>query len=165
MSISWEESYVGVLRKQVGNQKLIIPSVRAIIQNEHGHILFINRRGENRWGMPAGSIELEESITDCLKREVQEETGLEVIHATLIAIYTNPALSTKNSFEDEYQMFEFLFRVDEWKGTLLTETDESIACDFFPAHALPLGSSDFWNKHHQVVCQDLLDYSGKIILK
>lgn len=73
---SWNDSYVGQIRKMIGHQKLIHPSVRAIIQDEEGKVLFIERKGQNRWGMPAGSMELDESIYETLKREVKEETGL-----------------------------------------------------------------------------------------
>lgn len=66
MSTSWSESYSGQLRKLVGHQKLIIPSIRGIIQDEHGRIL-----------LPAGGIELNESIFECLQREVKEEAGFE----------------------------------------------------------------------------------------
>ncbi|ARU62142.1 hypothetical protein CBW65_14890 [Tumebacillus avium] len=55
MGVTWEESYTGQLRQMVGHQKLIIPSVRAMLCNEQGHALYIARRGEGSWGMPAGS--------------------------------------------------------------------------------------------------------------
>jgi len=74
--MNWEESYIGKLRNFVGHQKLIVPSIRAIIEDTNGNILFIERKGEGRWSMPAGSIELDESIFECLVREVKEETGL-----------------------------------------------------------------------------------------
>ncbi len=55
-------AYLGQLRKLIGHKKIIHPSIRAIIQDEKERILFIERRGQNRWGMPAGSMELGESI-------------------------------------------------------------------------------------------------------
>ncbi|MBM6617827.1 NUDIX domain-containing protein [Bacillus sp. RD4P76] len=81
--------------------------------------------------MPAGSMELNESIYETLTREVKEETGIDVQKATLIAIYTGPHKSIVNHFGDEYQMFEFLFLVDEWSGTLLKETHETQNANFF----------------------------------
>src|SRR5579885_2578787 len=78
----FEESYLGQLRKLVGSRTLICPGVRAVIRDEQGHLLLIQRRDNGIWGMPAGSIELNESILDCLKREVWEETGLEVQEVT-----------------------------------------------------------------------------------
>lgn len=65
----FEESYLGQLRKLVGSQPLISPGARAIIRDEHGRFLLIRRRDNGAWGMPAGSLELQESILDCLKRK------------------------------------------------------------------------------------------------
>src|SRR5581483_5594364 len=87
---SFEESYQGQLRKLVGSRTLISPGARAIIRDEQGYILLIRRSDNSTWGMPAGSLELHESILDCLKREVWEETGLQVLQATPIALYTEP---------------------------------------------------------------------------
>ncbi|KAA0546308.1 NUDIX domain-containing protein [Bacillus sp. BGMRC 2118] len=162
---SWNESYVGQLRKAVGHQKLIIPSIRAVIKDRDERILFVDRKGENRWGMPSGSIELNESIYETLNREVKEETGIDVIQATLIAIYTAPHKSTVNLFGDEYQMFEFLFLVDEWEGSLLKVTEETSNAKFFSLDALPRGTDEFWDQHHKEVLQDLSDFDGKLILK
>ena len=71
MGISWEESYLGQLRSIVGHQMLIAPAARAIIQDEKGRILFVKRSDNGAWVMPAGGMELHESIFDCLKREVK----------------------------------------------------------------------------------------------
>ncbi|MGY3717369.1 NUDIX domain-containing protein [Sutcliffiella cohnii] len=162
---SWDESYVGQIRKMIGHQKLIHPSVRAIIQDEEGKVLFIERKGQNRWGMPAGSMELDESIYETLKREVKEETGIDVVSATLMAIYTGPYKSMKNEFGDEYQMFEFVFLVDEWKGKILERSDESQSIGFFSLDNIPPCSSKFWESHHKEVLNDFRNFNGSLILK
>ena len=75
----FEDSYVGKVRKLVGDQVLIIPATRAVLLDERQGILLIRRRDNGQWGFPAGAIELGDSVFDCLKREVKEETGLDVI--------------------------------------------------------------------------------------
>ncbi|WP_066074645.1 NUDIX domain-containing protein [Neobacillus soli] len=164
-NISFEESYLGQLRKLIGHKKIIHPSIRAIIQDKKERILFIERKGQNRWGMPAGSMELGESIFETLKREIKEETGIDVIDATLISIYSGPDKSIKNGFGDEYQMFEFLFRVDKWTGTTIKETDESKNAEFFPLDSIPKGTNLFWDNHHKEVIEDLKSFNGQLILK
>lgn len=54
----------------------------AVIQNDLGQIL-IDRRPENGllgglWEFPGGKIEPEETIQECIKREIQEELGIEI---------------------------------------------------------------------------------------
>ena len=93
---SFEESYFGQLRKLVGTRKLLVPAVAAFIPDGDGRFLFIRRRDNERWALPAGSMELDETVYDAMKREVLEETGLEVVSATLVAVYSGSKLSWTN---------------------------------------------------------------------
>lgn len=165
MGVTWEESYTGQLRQKVGHQKLIIPSVRAVLFDEQGQALYIARRGEGSWGMPAGSIELGETIFQCLQREVLEETGLRVLSAEPFAVYTSPDLSITNGFGDAYQLFEFAFRVDKWEGELVQETDETTEARFFPLDTIPEIRDPFWKTHHERVIADLKAFQGQLLLK
>ena len=57
-----------------------IPAVAAIII-KNGSLLLIKRGVEpslGKWSVPGGSIEWGESLKDALKREVREETGLDI---------------------------------------------------------------------------------------
>lgn len=165
MSNDWHESYLGKLRKIVGTQKIIVNSVRAILCDDKGRALFIKRRGDRKWGMPAGSMELNESVYDALKREVKEETGLDVIKATLIAIYSSPInQSYTDRWGNEHQIVEFLFKIDRWSGTFEKETDESVDADFFPLDNLPEASNEIFARHHEKVFKDYQNYDGKLIL-
>lgn len=157
---NYQDSYLGQLRKLVGKRKLLTPAARAVIQDEEGRILFVERRGDGKWGMPAGAMELDESIFDCLKREVLEETGLEVVAATAIAIYSEPRFAFTFPSGDQLQAVAIVFRVDEWRGSLVTETDETTDARFFDHDALP----DTYSFYRETV-RDLLNYSGRVIVK
>jgi ADP-ribose pyrophosphatase YjhB (NUDIX family) len=110
--------------------------------------------------MPAGALELGESVTDCLRREVREETGLEVVEATLIAVYSEPRFCFTNAFGGEQQRVAFVFVVTEWSGTLLTATDETTDARFFDLDHLP----DLSNFHREAL-DDLRAFPGAVILK
>jgi len=160
MTIQFDDSYLGRLRKAVGKQKIIAIGARAIIQDKVGRVLFVRRSDNNAWVMPAGSIELNESILDCLKREVKEETGLEVINATVIAIYSDPRYSFVTEYGDPYQMFAVVFLVNEWQGTLLSNTDETTDARFFGMDELPEIP-----KLYRETLEDLQTFNGQVILK
>jgi 8-oxo-dGTP diphosphatase len=64
-------------------------SVSAIITDDHGRALLIQRRDNHHWEPPGGVLELGETIEDGLRREVREETGLDVEADTLSGIYKN----------------------------------------------------------------------------
>lgn len=44
LNISFERSYHGILRKAIGNAKLILPGVRAVVMNDSQEFLFTRRR-------------------------------------------------------------------------------------------------------------------------
>ncbi len=154
------QSYQGQLRALVGNRRLITPAAWAIIRDGEGRILLTRRSDNGRWDMPAGALELGESVTDCLRREVREETGLEVIEATLVAIYSEPRFCFTNAFGGEQQRLAFLFLVTGWSGTLLTATDETTDARFFDLDHLP-NLNDF----HREALEDLPSFTGEVILK
>lgn len=64
--------------KLVPKEKLIFrPSVYAIIVND-GRILLVTNHSSGKLFPPGGGVELGERIEDALKREVKEETGIEI---------------------------------------------------------------------------------------
>ena len=153
-------SYAGQLRMLVGCRKLITPAARAVIEDDIGRVLFVRRKDDGKWGMPAGALELDESILACLKREVLEETGLEVVSATPIAIYSEPRFAFRNAHGGEHQMLAIVFRVDEWRGSLLKSTGETADAQFFNLDELP----DTPDVYRETV-QDLREYNGQMIVK
>ncbi len=53
----------------------IVPAARAVVFDDSGRILLIRRSDNHMWALPAGGMEPGESITECMAREVWEETG------------------------------------------------------------------------------------------
>ena len=64
-------------------------SVAGVITDDRGRVLLIQRADNNRWEPPGGVLELGEAITDGLRREVREETGLDVEPIALTGVYKN----------------------------------------------------------------------------
>jgi 8-oxo-dGTP diphosphatase len=64
-------------------------SVAGVITDDHGHALLIQRADNHCWEPPGGVLELAEGINDGLRRELREETGLDVEPITLTGIYKN----------------------------------------------------------------------------
>ncbi len=55
-------------------------AVGAVVLNEAGQVLLVYNRGQrgSHWSLPKGSCEEGESLEETLRREVKEETGLDV---------------------------------------------------------------------------------------
>jgi 8-oxo-dGTP pyrophosphatase MutT (NUDIX family) len=159
----YEESYLGQLRQLIGNEKIIITAARAVVFDPQGRLLLIRRRDNKRWVMPSGAMELEESIYECLVREVREESGLNIISATLFAIWSDPVkTSIVTHYGDPYQLVVFVFRVDEWDGELIHQTDETVDAGFFPLDGLPEIAP-----YYVETLNDLVNFEkvGQLILK
>jgi 8-oxo-dGTP pyrophosphatase MutT (NUDIX family) len=156
---NYEDSYVGRIRKLVGKEKLIVVATRAVLRDRAGRILFVRRTDNGRWVMPSGALELDESLFEGMRREVREETGLDVITATPMALYSYPDSLT--AYGDPYYQISLQFLVDEWSGTLVSETDETTHACFFDLDDLPEGVAG----HYQEVLADLRQYAGRFILK
>jgi ADP-ribose pyrophosphatase YjhB (NUDIX family) len=64
-------------------------SVAAVVVDDRDRALLIRRCDNGHWEPPGGVLELGEEITDGLRREVAEETGLQVEPYALTGVYKN----------------------------------------------------------------------------
>ena len=135
--MSWSESYFGQLRALAGDRTLLLTATRVVLRDGTGRLLLIRRADNGFWSVPAGAMELGESIADCAVRELYEETGLRATAVTPYALHTGPGYTHRNMFGDTYQHFVVLFRVDEWHGELVRQTEETTDAGFFAAAERP----------------------------
>lgn len=113
------DNYIKKIRTKIGHQKIIHPAARIIIEDEQGDVLMIKRADNNNWGIPAGSLELGETIKDCIIREVKEETGLQIIDCQVIGVSSNPEKETViYPNKDIIQYFTIEFYSDNWSGRI-----------------------------------------------
>ncbi|MBW0091427.1 NUDIX hydrolase [Pseudonocardia sp. KRD-184] len=66
-------------------------SVAGIVIRDDGRILAIQRRDNQHWEPPGGVLELDETFEAGVRREVREETGVEVEVERLTGVYKNLA--------------------------------------------------------------------------
>jgi len=68
-------------------------SAAAVISNSEGKVLLLNHvlRPYSGWGLPGGFLEKGEQAEDAIRREVREETGIEISRVELYSIHTTNA--------------------------------------------------------------------------
>lgn len=66
-----------------------IVGVGGVVQDGHGRILVLRRRNapaRGRWTLPGGKVEHGERLAEAVRRELSEETGLEVEVGDLVGV-------------------------------------------------------------------------------
>jgi ADP-ribose pyrophosphatase YjhB (NUDIX family) len=153
--------YIKALRTRIGHMRIVIPGVRGILVDEQRRVLLQRRADTGHWGLPAGVVDVGDSVVDALAREVQEETGLIVKRAELFGVYTDPRFSVTYPNGDEVQTFTVAFLVREWAGALSADSDEVTDVRFFPLDALP---ENLYPIHRETL-DDYLRFDGTPIVK
>lgn len=107
-------------------QKKFTVSVAAVIINENEEVLLLNHvlRSDLSWGIPGGFIEYGEQPEAAVRREIREETGLELENIKLIR------LRTAN------RHFEILFRATP-VGTAKVQSLEINELGWFKVDGMP----------------------------
>ncbi|WP_305787685.1 NUDIX domain-containing protein [Symbioplanes lichenis] len=162
MALTWAESYLGKVRTSVGDKDtLLFVGARGVILDDRNRLLLIQRSDNHRWAMPAGAMELGESMEECAVREVWEETGLRATSLTPFSFHS--AVTYTNQFGHTYQQILMSFRIHTWEGELQRVTDESVDAGFFPLDALPDGRSPIIEE----TLADLASFesTGRLVLK
>jgi ADP-ribose pyrophosphatase YjhB (NUDIX family) len=89
-------------------------SVAGVVIRGDGRVLVVQRRDNGRWEAPGGVLELGETFEEGVRREVAEETGVEITVDHLSGVYKNMTRG----------VVALVFRCRPISGTP-TETDEA----------------------------------------
>ncbi len=83
-------SHLWDIRQVWGSKKIIYPGVFTFIRDHNGAFLAGKRTDTGMWGCVSGHMELNEKIEDAVRREVKEETGLNVSSMVCFGIASDP---------------------------------------------------------------------------
>jgi ADP-ribose pyrophosphatase YjhB (NUDIX family) len=154
------DSYIGQIRVQYGSDMLIAPGVRIIVRDHAGKILLVKRTATNKWEIPVGCVEQDESVVEAARREVLDITGLSVGSLKPFAYYSDPVYQLERESGEKVQQYIMAFLTEDYSGTILKTTDEISDMGFFYLNTLPE-----INDTHIETIRDLFRYQGAIILR
>jgi len=152
--------YLQAIRSSIGPQCVLLPGVRAIILNSREEVLLQRRTDLACWGLPSGSVELDETAFEAMKREVREETGLDVEQAEPMALYSGPSQRFTYPNGDEIQCFSIAFIVRDWSGEPRADGEEGSEVRFWPMDGLPEQVVSI----HATTLDDFRNYIGGFML-
>jgi ADP-ribose pyrophosphatase YjhB (NUDIX family) len=101
----------------------IVVAVTAAVQNPLGELLLIQRTDNGLWALPGGAQDLGESVVQAARREVREETGIEVEITRLSGIYSDPRHVIAYDNGEVRQEFSLCFHAKPVGGELRTSSE------------------------------------------
>ena len=134
---------LGVLVKMFNKQKAERPiaTVGALIHDGAGKILMIQtHKWSNLWGIPGGKIERGEASEEAVKREIREETGLEISDIRFVMV--QDCIDSPEFMRPEhFLLLNYLTKASSHEVTLNEEAEEFIWVTMTDALKLDLNTA------------------------
>jgi ADP-ribose pyrophosphatase YjhB (NUDIX family) len=147
---------------RLGRQgELRLGTCAVIFDEGRAKVLLTRRADDGLWCIPGGAMEAGESAEECCRREVREETGLEVRLKRLAGVYSNPDQLVIYPDGTQVQFVSLSFEAEITGGQLGLSSETTEAGFFTPAEiqAMPI------HGRHDERIQDVLLGSQQAIIK
>jgi len=126
--------FVRDLRRHVGTAELWLPGVTAVVRRG-ADVLLVQRSDTGEWAPVTGIVDPGEDPGVAARREVLEETGVEVTVDRLAWVQALPTMTHVNG--DRAAYLDHTFACTFVSGDAHVGDDESLAVRWFPADDLP----------------------------
>ena len=128
--------YLLELRKYVGHAPLLMVGAATLIVDEQDHLLLMKRSDSGCWGPPGGAVEPGEFVETAARREVREETGLELGEMMLFGVFSGPELFYRYPNGDEVHNVTIVYQA-QYAGGEVRLNEEHTEWRWFAAADIP----------------------------
>ncbi|MFN5514981.1 MAG: NUDIX domain-containing protein [Cyanobacteriota bacterium] len=112
-----------------------ITGVTLIPRLGDGRLVLIQRRDTGQWGLPGGLVDWGETLTAAARRELKEETGLDLAGAPRLAgVYSDPERDPR------MHSISILLALEATGELGIEDKLEVLKVEAFPITELPLGN-------------------------
>lgn len=129
--------YIKSLRQAVGNMPLILCAAGVIVTDSNNKILLIKRSDDGNWCIPGGVMDVGESIEETAKREVLEETNINIEEMKLLNVYSGGQQHHIYPNGDEVYFVNVVFFSSTYSGDFKVDGIESAEIKFYNIDELP----------------------------
>lgn len=130
-------SYVKKLRLLVGHRPLIVAGAAVLIFNEENCLLLQHRKDNRQWGLIGGSMEVGESLEKTARREVFEETGLDLDELNWFGLFSGKELIYECPNKDVVVNVVAVYISRQFQGKIKVDKEEGYEVRFFKLNELP----------------------------
>jgi len=128
--------YILQLRQYIGHRPILLVGAGVFILDEQDRLLLMKRSDNQCWGFPGGATDLGEVIEHAAKREVFEETNLEIREMSLFGVFSGPELYYKYPNGDEVYNVTVMYLSHDWCGEIKLNAEHT-EWQWFAAHDIP----------------------------
>ncbi len=82
--------YLANLRRAIGHDLVLLPSVAVVPRDADGRILIVRSRESGHWQTIGGAVDPDEAPTDAARREALEEVGVTLEIGAVLAVLGGP---------------------------------------------------------------------------
>ena len=132
-----KKNYIKFLREYVGHEPILTAGVGLFVFNENKQVLMQLRTDYNKWGFLGGAMELGESFEETAKRELKEETNLDIVDLTMVKVLSGKDTYREYPNGDKLYDITAIFVVTNYRGDLMVNDEESKKLDWFNIDELP----------------------------
>ncbi len=127
--------YIKRLREVLGTALIFVPAVSVLVIDDD-RVLLVHEVEQDAWSTPGGQMEVDERPEDAARREVLEETGLEVAVDEIVTALGGPQFRVVYRNGDEIAYVTIVYRGHVVGGEPRPDGDETTAVDWFPIASL-----------------------------
>jgi 8-oxo-dGTP pyrophosphatase MutT (NUDIX family) len=124
--------YLREIRRKVGTDLLLMPSVSAIVWNEERRVLLLRQYAGGPWTLPGGIVDPGEFPAQAVVREVREETGVSVRPEGILGVFGGPE-GFRRTYPngDQVEFVDILFECRAIGGSLECLDGEAVEASYF----------------------------------
>ncbi|MCH6267238.1 NUDIX hydrolase [Neobacillus citreus] len=133
--------YIEDLRQIVGTRPLILVGACVGALDNQGRLL-LQKRSNRMWGLPGGLLELGESAEEAARREVFEETGVEIGELELAGVFSGKQYFVELPNGDQFYPVTIAYKSKDIKNAnIKIDGHETLDAGFFDIGNLPENTS------------------------